>query len=197
MVHNSKELVESILTGDMVSAKRLFESRLESIKENKLYEEKRRLAALNESQYSAATQSKLASGKYRLLSPSEREGRYVSDDPDTPSNKPTKRTRVKKLAAPGTVVPRSLSIGDRYEKALAQAKDLEARGSTGKVAAVKKVYRPYRAAKAVTGGVKKAWGLWGDVMSSAARGALEEEKARKIRPLISIKKPIRIIKKDK
>jgi hypothetical protein len=46
-------------------------------------------------------------------------------------------------------------------------------------------------------GVKKAWGLWGDVMSSAARGALEEEKARKIRPLISIKKPIRIIKKDK
>ena len=67
MVHNSKELVESILTGDMVSAKKLFESRLESIKENKLYEEKRRIAAINESTYSPKTQEKLDAG-YRKAS---------------------------------------------------------------------------------------------------------------------------------
>lgn len=186
----SKELVESILTGDMVSAKELFESRIEQIKENKLYEEKRRISSLNETDYSQSTKDKMASGK-RLLTPQERESGTVNTGTD--SSKFSKRKSFKKLASPGTVIPRSLSIGDRYEKALSHAKDLEARGSTGKVSAVKKVYRPYRAAKAVTTGVKKAWNAWGNVMSSASRGALEEGKARKLRPLISTTK---VIKKD-
>lgn len=41
----SKELIETIINGDYVSANELFEERLSIIRERKLYEEKRRLAA--------------------------------------------------------------------------------------------------------------------------------------------------------
>lgn len=41
----SKELIETIINGDYVSANELFEERLTIIRERKLYEEKRRLAA--------------------------------------------------------------------------------------------------------------------------------------------------------
>jgi hypothetical protein len=184
-----RDLVESILLGDNVEASKLFESHMESIVEKKLYEKKRMVQA--ESQYSASTQQGLKSGK-RLLTPKERSG--LSVDPSikpggiehptgvTSSNRkapPSQKKKsvasgYKKLADKGTVVPRTLNIGDRYEKALSQAKDLESRGSTGKVAAVKKVYRPYRAAKAVTGAIKGAAHTWGNILQKGMSGPLEE-----------------------
>jgi hypothetical protein len=44
----SIELVEAIINGDLVNAQDIFEQRLNDIQENKLYEEKRRFAAINE-----------------------------------------------------------------------------------------------------------------------------------------------------
>lgn len=44
----SIELVEAIINGDLVNAQDIFEQRLNDIREGKLYEEKRRLAALDE-----------------------------------------------------------------------------------------------------------------------------------------------------
>ena len=41
----SKELIENIIDNDLVTANKIFESRLDSIMEKKLYEVKRRVAA--------------------------------------------------------------------------------------------------------------------------------------------------------
>ena len=76
----------------------------------------------------------------------------------------------KALLPKGTIRPSKLSMGDRYQRALSQARDLELRGSEGKVAAVQKAYRPYRAASAVTGYLKGAAGR----LASAAQETWEE-----------------------
>lgn len=186
-------LVENILIGNHVEAGKLFESHMESIVEKKLYEKKRMMQS---EAFSSFVQKGLQAGK-RLLTPQERSSKTINtsikpggvkhptgviEPPKSRRGKPSlsskKKTTVgtgyKKLADKGTVVPRSLNIGDRYEKALSQAKELESRGSTGKVAAVKKVYRPYRAAKAVTGAIKGAAQTWGNVLSKGMSGPLEE-----------------------
>ncbi len=169
-----RELVESILTGNNVEAKRLFESRMNDIREKKLYEAKKDIAAqMEQTDYGARYQELKASGAKRFSDVYDDSGESKLQ---TSYNKSKKKTP-KKLSAPGTVRPRSLSIGDRYQRALSKAKDLESRGSSGKVSAVKKVYRPYRAAKAVstgvTTGVKKAAGLWGNIVRSGMSGPLE------------------------
>lgn len=170
-----KELVESILTGNNVEAQRLFESRINLIREKKLYEAKRNLAAQMDevTDYSARYKELKSSGARKFSDVYDASGEPKLQS----SRKSFQKKTPKKLAAPGTVIPRSLSIGDRYEKALSRAKDLEARGSSGKVAAVKKAYRPYRASKAVTTGVKtgvkKAAGLWSNIVRSGMSGPLE------------------------
>ena len=62
-----KDLVSKILREDYVSAQEIFESRMQSIMERKLLEAKRDMQA-----EASVIQSKLASGKYRLLTPKER-----------------------------------------------------------------------------------------------------------------------------
>lgn len=157
-------LIDSILDGNYIQANELFEERMEQIAEKKLYEEKRRIASLNEGEYSAATQKALAGGK-RLLTPQERKHGIGSDGSTRPA------TGIKKLAPKGTVIPRSIKdTGERYNKALERAKDLEARGSTGKIAAVKKAYRPYRAGKAVGTAIRKTAGVAKKAISGALGG---------------------------
>lgn len=190
----SVDLINSVANGDYVSANRLFEQRLENILEKKLYERKRMVAA--EAAYSPFIRQGLAAGK-RLLTPSEREKGEIDPSikpggvehptgvkpvekkrkaPPGSSKKATQKVAAgyKKLAEPGKVIPRTMSIGDRYDKALERAKDLESRGSTGKVSAVKKAYRPYRYAMGAGKAVKGAAGLWSSALRSGMSGPLEE-----------------------
>ena len=68
----SRQLVESILSNNMLEANDMVEAKLAEIREKKLYEMKRMFAA--ESDYgSEYTKQKIASGKYRLLTPAERQ----------------------------------------------------------------------------------------------------------------------------
>lgn len=100
-------LIDSILDGNYIQANELFEERMEQIAEKKLYEEKRRIASLNEGEYSAATQKALAGGK-RLLTPQEREHGIGSDGSTRPA------TGIKKAAKKGASIGKT--IGTRVAK---------------------------------------------------------------------------------
>lgn len=76
----SRELIESIVAGDFVCANQLFEEQLEILREQKLYEEKRRIAALHEifgGMSKKETEARRAAG-YRKAS-------EVLGDPDKPA----------------------------------------------------------------------------------------------------------------
>lgn len=79
----SRELVESILAGDFVCANELFEEQLNILREQKLYEEKRRMAA-KEKPFTQNTKADWA--KYRKQNPSvkwdeNKEGKKVAEKP--------------------------------------------------------------------------------------------------------------------
>lgn len=79
----SRELVESILAGDFVCANELFEEQLNILREQKLYEEKRRMAA-KEKPFVQNTKADWV--KYRKQNPSvkwneNKEGKKVAEKP--------------------------------------------------------------------------------------------------------------------
>lgn len=175
----SIDLINSVVNGDYVSANKLFEERLANIQEKKLYEFKRMMQA---EAFGGMTKAEIEAKKkagYRKASevyPDPRDKGSISDAAKkyrTSLKKKKVSEDVNRLTAPDA--PRTLDIGDRYERALKQAQDLESRGSSGKVSRVKKLYRPFRAARAVgsaLGGTAKiAAGVANDI---ASKVALEE-----------------------
>lgn len=175
----SIDLINSVVNGDYVSANRLFEERLANIQEKKLYELKRMIQA---EAFGGMTKAEIEAKKkagYRkaadvLYDPRSKESLSDAAKKYRASLKKKKVSEdVNRLTAPDA--PRTLDIGDRYERALKQAQDLESRGSSGKISRVKKLYRPYRAARAIgsaIGGTGKiAAGVASDI---ASKVALEE-----------------------
>lgn len=123
---------------------------------------------ISKSEVEAEKQKLVAAGKAHPSYPRQMDKPVSSKEK---AKTPTKTASGYKALLPkGQIRPSKLSMGDRYQRALSQAKDLELRGSEGKVAAVQKAYRPYRAASAVTSYLKGAAGR----LASAAQETWEE-----------------------
>jgi hypothetical protein len=119
-----RALVESILTGDNVEASRLFESRLNSIVEKKLYEKKRMVAAdMYESlpsRMSPATIKKYQEIEKRGMTPQK-----ASDVYGDPRDIDINITSKKRKAPPASDLRRG-SSGEEMNRAIAASKKRKA-----------------------------------------------------------------------
>lgn len=171
----SRELLESILNKDYVSAKGLFEQRLTDIREKKMYEVKRMVACEELGGRTIAQAEKQM--RARGLTP--RRASDVLPDPRSATMPSATTPEKKRKAAPTSVIKRPkdtrpgiikrnintlMGRDPGYvepEKTLKQ-KEMERGGRLGK------------GIRMAGKGVGKAWGLWGDVLRAGQSGNLEE-----------------------
>ena len=110
------ELIESIANGDYVSANELFESRLEIIKEQKLFEEKRRIAALHEVM-GGMTRAE-AEKRIRERGMKPRKAADVLGDPRAPTTtQKSPKTSKAPSDAPGDIESQVKKLGQQWKSA--------------------------------------------------------------------------------
>lgn len=134
----SKELVETIINGDYISAKDIFEERLAVLREQKLYEEKRRLAAKLDEIFGGMSKAEIDARK----AAGYRKATDVLGDPDkkTKISPATKKYRDSlKKKEKGRVAEETLDeaglaptpLGKLYRQ-IAKASGISYKGATGK-----------------------------------------------------------------
>lgn len=177
-----RELVESILTGNNVEAHRLFESRLNEIREKKLYEAKRNLAAQMDEVLGGLTKAEIAD---RVKRGFVKASKVLKDPRDikislkakqkAQSQQPTGDADLRKtfgVEKPGDkkrpgVIRRNVNTlmgreaGYTEPEKSPEEKEMQRGGRVGK------------GLRMAGKGVGKAWGTWGNIVRSGMSGPLE------------------------
>jgi hypothetical protein len=173
----SKEIVESILLGDYISANDLFEEKLSNIREKKMYEMKRMMQAET---FGGRTRAQ-AEKEIRARGMTPRRASDVYPDPrDIKLAKMGEpKTDKKRKAAPKSVIrkPKDTRPGVIKRNVNTLMGRQAGYVKPEKSAAEKEMERGGRIGKGLRmagKGVGKAWGLWSDVLRSGQSGNLEE-----------------------
>lgn len=165
----SRELVESILNGDYVSANELFKQNMSNIQERKLYESKRMMQA----EVFGGKTTAQAEKEIRARGMTPRRASDVYQDPRSikipkigekkPESKRKAPPKLKKDTRPG-VIKRNVNtlMGRSPGYVKPETPESEKGGRIGK------------GVRAVGKGVGKAWGVWSNVLRAGQSGNLEE-----------------------